>query len=362
MFLRKSVGAAWVAPFLAAVQRDDGLDLAAEVLSRATAEGQVDAAVLHVRTDDRTFDRAFGTTQSLDAMFLLGSISKPMTVAALMTLFDRGEFRLDDPVRRYLPEFEGEARDRITIRHLLTHTSGLPDQLPENARLRSTHAPLPDFVAGALRTPRLFVPGTRYSYSSMAILLAAEIARRISGAELPALMDEVVFRPLGMEHSVLGLGRFSLESLMRCQAESAAPESGSGDPSARNWDWNSRYWRSLAAPWGGAHASARDVGRFLDEFLHRRGKVVRPETARQMTRNQNPEGLPPRGLGFAIGAPLAPLKCSGETFGHTGSTGTIAWADPRSGTACVVLTTLPGGAVDPHPRAVASDLVASSVS
>ena len=79
----------------------------------------------------------------------------------------------------------------------------------------------------------------------MAILLAAEVARRISGTELPAFIEQAVFRPLGMKHSALGLGRFPLEAMMRCQAENAAPESGAGDPTAKEWDWNSPYWRRL---------------------------------------------------------------------------------------------------------------------
>ena len=286
----------------------------------------------------------------MDDLFLLGSISKPMTAAALMTLYDQGRFRLDDPVRKFLPEFTGAARDRITVRQLLTHVSGLPDQLPENQALRKRHAPLSEFVAGAVRTPLLFEPGSRYEYSSMAILLAAEVARRISGTEFPAFIEQAVFRPLEMKHSALGLGRFPLEATMRCQAENAAPESGAGDPTAREWDWNSPYWRRLGAPWGGVHASAPDLARFFAEFLYREGKAVRPETARLMIRNHNPDGLPPRGLGFAIGARAGSPGCSEATFGHSGSTGTLAWADPRTETICVVLTTLPGRAGHQHPR------------
>ena len=284
-----------------------------------------------------------------------------MTVAALMTLYDQGKFRLDDPVRKFLPEFTGAARDRITVQQLLTHVSGLPDQLPENAALRKRHAPLSEFVAGAIRTPLLFEPGSRYEYSSMAILLAAEIARRISGTAFPAFVEEAVFQPLGMKHSALGLGRFPLEATMRCQAENAAPESGAGDPTAREWDWNSPYWRRLGAPWGGVHASAPDVARFLAEFLHQDGKAVRPETARLMIRNHNPDGLTPRGLGFAVGSRAGSPGCSEATFGHSGSTGTLAWADPRTETICVVLTTLPGRAGRQHPRALVSDRVAEAV-
>ncbi len=361
-FLRTGALAAWASPLFAAARRRDGLDLAANVLADAVAEKRVNAAVLHVRHGRDVFDRHFGAARSVDEIFLLGSITKPITATALLTLYDRGAFRLDDPVRRFLPEFQGGARNRVTIRQLLTHVSGLPDQLPENARLRASHAPLSEFVAEAARTPLLFDPGTKYSYSSMAILLAAEIARRIRGSELPALFDEAVFRPLGMAHSALGLGRFPLETVLRCQPESAAPESGGGDPSARNWDWNSPYWRTLGAPWGGAHASAPDLGRFLAEFLQREGKAVRPETAQLMIRNHNPNGLTPRGLGFAIGTTAGSPGCSEKTFGHTGSTGTLAWADPATETICVVLTTLPGAALNPHPRALASDRVAAAVS
>jgi CubicO group peptidase (beta-lactamase class C family) len=360
IFLRSGAIAAWAAPVLAAVPRRDELEAAAKVLEEATASGKVSAAVLHVRHGSDEYARHFGAARSLDAMFLLGSISKPINVAALMTLYDRGAFRLDDPAQRYLPEFVGGPRGRISVGQLLTHVSGLPDQLPENSALRARHAPLSEFVAAAVRTPLLFEPGTRYSYSSMAILLAAEIARRLGGKELPQLLDEAVFRPLGMEHSALGLGRFPLEAMMRCQSESAAPESGAGDPAARTWDWNSPYWRALGAPWGGVHASAPDIARFLAEFLHHQGKALRPETARLVLRNHNPQGITPRGLGFAIGTRAGSPGCSEQTFGHTGSTGTIAWADPATDTTCVVLTTLPGTAVKPHPRALAAERVAAA--
>ena len=161
-----------------------------------------------------------------------------------------------------------------------------------------------------------------------------------------------------MKHAALGLGRFTLQDTMPCQAEGAAPESGAGDPTAKNWDWNSPYWRRLGAPWGGVHASAADVARFFAEFLRAEGRAVRPETARLMIRNHNREGLTPRGLGFAVGINAGSPRCSARTFGHTGSTGTLAWADPATDTLCVVLTTLPGRAADPHPRKVAADLVA----
>jgi len=346
---------------IAAVQHREKLDGAADVLTQAAAAGQVDAAVLYVRHRRSVFARSFGSARSADDLFVLGSISKPMTVTALMTLYDQGKFRLDDPVRKFLPEFTGTARDRITVQQLLTHVSGLPDQLPENVALRKRHAPLSEFVARAIRTPLLFEPGSRYEYSSMAILLAAEVAQRISRTEFASFIEGAVFRPLEMNHSALGLGRFPLEAMMRCQAENAAPESGGGDPAAAGWDWNSPYWRRLGAPWGGVHASAPDVARFFAEFLDQQGKAVRPQTARLMLRNHNSGKLPPRGLGFAIGTPAGSPGCSAATFGHSGSSGTLAWADPQTETICVVLTTLPGRAGHPHPRTLVSDRVAKAV-
>ncbi|HKB03034.1 MAG TPA: serine hydrolase domain-containing protein [Gemmataceae bacterium] len=336
-------------------------DDAADVLERATAAKQVDAAVMHVVQKKESFTRHFGKAASADAMFLLGSISKPINVTAVITLFDQGKFRLDDRVKKFLPEFSGDGRDEVTVRHLLTHTSGLPDQLPNNNELRKQHAPLTEFAKEAARTRLDFAAGTRYQYSSMGILLAARLAELISGSDILTLVDRMVFQPLGMKHSAQGLGRFKPEEMVHCQMEGAAPESGAGDPKAKEWDWNSPYWRKLGAPWGGTHASAPDVATFLGEFMGALGKAVKPATARLMVENHNPEGLTPRGLGFAVGKGAGSPGCSDRTFGHTGSTGTLCWADPATETICVVLTSLPARAVKLHPREVAAERVAAAV-
>jgi len=355
-FIQSGLAAALGTPLFAAL-RQERLDDAAELLTRATAQGQVAAAVLHVAQRETSFTRSFGKAQTDHAMFLLGSISKPICMTALMTLFDRGEFKLDDPLKKFIPQFAGDDRDHVTMLHLLTHVSGLPDQLPDNDTLRKKHASLSEFIEHAIRTPLHFAPGSRYQYSSMAILLAARVAEMISGVDIQTLVDRAVFQPLNMKHSAQGLGRFTLADMIPIQTERAAPESGGGDPSAKDWDWNSPYWRKLGAPWGGTHASAADVGRFLAEFLDEKGAVVKPETARLMTSNQNRAGLAPRGLALNVGSSAGSAGCSEKTFGHTGSTGTLGWADPASHTTCVVLTSLPARAVQPHPR----DLVAATV-
>ena len=195
-FLGTALAITAAAPLFAAL-RGKRWDAAAEVLERATAGKQVDAAVLHVAQGDESLTRHFGKAASGDAMFLLGSVSKPINVAAVMTLFDRGEFRLDDRVRRFLPAFDGDGRGDVTIRHLLTHTSGLPDQLADNDQLRKRHAPLSEFAGQAMRTPLGFAPGARYQYSSMGILLATQIGERLGGSDILELVDRTVFEPLG---------------------------------------------------------------------------------------------------------------------------------------------------------------------
>src|SRR5688500_7287728 len=290
IFLQGVLGAAVGSRLIAAVKQDK-LDAAADELTKAVGNGQVRAGSLYVRHGEIVFARSFGAAKSVDDIFLLASISKPISAAALMTLYDQGQFALDDAVKKFIPEFTGNGREKITVRQLLTHVSGLPDQLPENQSLRRRHAKLSEFVEGAIHIPLLFQPGTRYSYSSMAILLASEVARRISQTDFLELVQKAVLEPLEMKRSALGLGPFKIEETMQCQVEHAAPEAGAGDPTAKEWDWNSPFWRKLGAPWGGAHGSAADVARFFGEFLHPTGKALKPETARLMVRNHNPEGL-----------------------------------------------------------------------
>lgn len=348
------------APSSFAQARRGRWDDAAEVLERAVAAKQVNAAVLHVVQKNESYTRHFGKAASVNAMFLLGSISKPINVTAVMTLLDQGKFQLDNRVKKFLPAFKGDGRDDVTIRHLLTHVSGLPDQLANNNELRKQQATLTEFAAQTVQTRLEFAPGTKYQYSSMGILLAARIAELVSGSDILTLVDRNVFQRLDMKHSAQGLGRFKLEEMVPCQMEGAAPESGGGDPKSKEWDWNSPYWRKLGAPWGGTHASAPDIAKFLGEFMGARGKVVKPETARLMIMNHNPEGLAPRGLGFGVGKGAGSPGCSEQTFGHTGSTGTLCWADPASETICIVLTSLPRRGAQRHPREIAAEHVATA--
>src|SRR6185312_3628396 len=149
------------------------------------------------------------------------------------------------------------------------------------------------------------------------------IAQKITGKPIADLMDERVFKPLGMSRTAYGLRGRDNATMVPSQAAPAMTDAGK--KSWQNWNWNSPYWRNLGAPWGGALGSAADIVRFYREFLEQRGRILKPAT----------EQL---------------------TFGHNGSTGTLSWADPDTGTICVVLTSLYAAAVRPHPTKLVSDL------
>jgi CubicO group peptidase (beta-lactamase class C family) len=326
-----------------------GLPEAIRLIGRETSSGRVAAATLYVRNGATVTEKAFGKASSADAVFLLASITKPMTVSAVMLLSDRRQLSLAGPVQRFLPEFRGNGRERVLVRHLLTHTSGLPDMLPENIELRKRHAPLADFVAGACRTPLLFAPGAEVRYQSMGILLAAEIVSRITKTPFPALLEAGVFRPLGMRSASLGLGGRAIAETMQSQVDERS-----------SWDWNSAYWRNLGAPWGGAHANARDVARFLGYFANPQAGFLKKETISAMITKQTPGTKPQYGFGWRLNDTAYGKNSSAATFGHGGSTGTLCWHDPKKDRTFVLLTTLPAAHSNKTLLHPASDMVAAS--
>src|SRR5712691_2994459 len=219
----------------------DRVDAAVALIDKATSDGRVSAASLHVRQGSYELSRAFGRAPAPATPFLLAYITKPMTATAVMILRDRSALALSDPVRKFIPEFTGGDRDSITIKNLLNHTSGLPDMLPENDALRKRHAPLSEWVAITCKTPLLFKPGTKVKYQSMGVLLAGEIVQRITKTPLRDFLRKEVYEPLKMSQTSLGLGGRPISSTALCQV----PDD--------DWGWNSLYWRDLGSPWGGAH-------------------------------------------------------------------------------------------------------------
>src|SRR5262249_3806494 len=156
------LGAALAVPTastLFAALRRGRWDDAADVLERATAGKQVQSAVPHVALRGESFTRPLRQAGPPAALFPPRSLSTPAQAAAALSLFDQGKFQLQDRVKKFLPAFTGDGRDDVTIRHLLTHVSGLPDQLANNNELRKEHAPLTEFAAQTIRTRLAFAPG-----------------------------------------------------------------------------------------------------------------------------------------------------------------------------------------------------------
>jgi CubicO group peptidase (beta-lactamase class C family) len=325
-FLLGAVGAAAPSPLARACAP------AAALVEQAVARKEVDAAVLQVTRGRQVFVHAFGAAQP-DTVFLLASITKPMTAAGLMALVEQKRLSLDVPVSPHAPELlagagaDGTWRAALTLRHLLTHTSGLPDMPPQNLALRARHAPLADFLADALTVPLSFAPGTRVRYQSMGFLLAALIAERLTATPFRQHLAHTLFEPAGMAASSLGLGGRALAATARCQV----PEDGGG--------WNSPYWRELGSPWGGAHGTAADLTRWLRTFGGAGKGPLSPASRTAMRTLATPPGQPAYGLGWRLGG-FAP-QLSARTFGHSGATGVTAWMDPDRDLTCVLLTTLP---------------------
>ena len=303
-----------------------------------------------------------------DTTFLVASLAKPLVAVATILLVERGGFLLDDRVVRHFPEFDRFGKDEVCIRHLLTHTSGLPDMLPDNVALRERHASLTEFLEAAARVPLLFPPGTQVRYQSVGFLVLAELIRRISGQSLGDFLRDEVFVPLGLTATRLGIS--SADDLRRRATIRLGPEA-----SATSWHWNSPYWLAMGAPWGGLVTTASDYGRFLRAML--RGgeidgvRILSQASAAAMVENQlqaipglseesakrDPWGfgwrLRPPGRSSFFGDLVGP-----KMFGHWGSTGTLAWADPDLDAFAVILTTLPQ---DPEGRylAMASNALAA---
>lgn len=328
--------------------KPDPFKAATQLIQEQVESGLVGAAALLVAHNGKIeVEQGFGSLSrkagakpcDSDSVFLVASISKPVTAMAVMRLVDQGRISLDDPAQKYLPEFKGDGRERITVRNLLSHTSGLPDMLPDNIDLRRRQAPLEEFVSGALRTPLMFPPGTRVSYQSMGILLASEIVERVSGMPLDRFLQREVFGPLKMRHSSMGIGKRKIEDTVQCDLP-ARGELRMQDSDA-SWNWNSTYWRNLGVPWGGMHTTVGDINRLLQAMLDKGRPILRPALAESMITNQNTQLDKPWGLGWAVGENALYDGASAKVFGHSGATGTLCWADPDRKLAFVLFTNRP---------------------
>jgi CubicO group peptidase (beta-lactamase class C family) len=286
-----------------------------------------------------------------DGMFLMASITKPITYLGAMILVERGLLGLHEPVTHYIPEFAAHHKEATQVHHLFTHTSGLPDMLDNNLELRRAHAPLKKFIEGAIRdTVPLFPPGTALSYQSMGTLVVAEIVQRLSGMSIHAFLKQEIFEPLELRSTSLGAADFDPARLVQVETPP--------DLSSADFGWNSSYWRALGAPWGGMFSTPADMAvicqMMLNQGVYGQVRLLSPGAVRQMTSNRLDDypDLPepirrskPWGLGWQLNhwgteATWGDLL-DRSVYGHLGATGTMLWIDPARGGFCVLLTTAP---------------------
>jgi CubicO group peptidase (beta-lactamase class C family) len=143
---------------------------------------RINGASLLVKHNGIEFiNRRFGSNIGTRTPFLLASISKPITAAGVMILVDRKELSLDDPVSKYIPEFNGDHRELVKVRHLLSHTSGPPDGFPELTPLIRSRMALKTILMAAIKLPLVFSPG---SNSLIQILDSCSLLKSLSGGPL----------------------------------------------------------------------------------------------------------------------------------------------------------------------------------
>ncbi|HEU4564023.1 MAG TPA: serine hydrolase [Gemmatimonadaceae bacterium] len=328
------------------------LALIDRVMARALdARGFPGAAVVVGRRGGIVWSKGYGhldwsasspAVRADETLFDLASITKVVaTTTAIMVLHDEGQLGLDDRVSKYLPEFSGGGRDAVTIRHLLTHRSGLPagrglGGSPEAAR------------RAVLATPLERAPGTRAIYSDLGPDLLGFVVERITREPLDRWLARRVFRPIGMRYATFAPpARWS----ERLAPTLEYPSRGIvHDPTARALGG--------VAGHAGLFATARDLAVFAQMMLDGGTlggvRIARDSTVALFTRRA--AGWRALGWDTCAGGGSCGRLMSERAFGHTGFTGTSLWIDPDREMFVIVLTNEVYAPRAPDPTAILQDV------
>jgi CubicO group peptidase (beta-lactamase class C family) len=285
-------------------------------------------------------DIANNLPMQTDTIFWVASMTKPMTSSAIMMLQDEGKLSIDDPVSKYIPEYaalrtpSGKPAN-LTLRHLLTHTSGLAEVPKEKLGEPRSLAELMSYF---LNRPMVFEPGTKWEYCQSGINTLGRIIEIVSGESYENFMRERLFIPLGMKEATFyptqdQISRLAVSYVLKDgRLETTDIKLLPGPVGDRN---------HYTAANGGLFCTATDYCRFAQMLLNHGSldgkQYLRPETVKQMTSIQT-DGLPSVGFipgsawGLAVGIVRKPTgiteNLSPGTFGHGGAYGTQVWIDP----------------------------------
>jgi CubicO group peptidase (beta-lactamase class C family) len=271
-----------------------------------------------------------------DTIFDAASLTKVLATApAIMLLVERGQIKLDERVQTYIPQFTGDGKEAITVRQLLTHTSGLPEDVSTRPKWQGTETAIRMACAMKLKAP----PGTEFRYSDINFFLLGEIVGRVSGLPLNEFCAREIYGPLKMTDT----GFLPAQS----KIPRIAPTEMTDGVMLRGLvhDPTSRYMGGVAGH-AGIFTTAADMARFARMMLNLGEldgtRIFQPKTVQMMTSVQTPPGMDDRrGFGWDIdtgfSSPRGNLFPLGS-YGHTGFTGNAFWIDPHSKTFFIFLS------------------------
>ena len=318
--------------------------LVAEAMAARLLPG---AVVLVGRGDETVFEKAYGKRSvvpsdepmTLDTVFDMASLTKVVaTTTAVMQLVEQGRLRLSDTVASVLPGFERYGKGEITIRHLLTHVSGLRPDVDLGEPWTGYDAAI-ELARNEVPTS---APGERFVYSDINFFVLGDIVARLSGQSLDVYTKKAIFEPLGMVDSgflpppallarIAPTERCATLDAWPCKRPDALPLRGIvHDPTSRRMGG--------VAGHAGLFSTAHDMARFARMLINNgrlgQARILAPATVARMTSPATPPGMASvRGLGWDIDTSYSVNR--GDLFpigsyGHTGFTGTSLWVDPAS--------------------------------
>lgn len=311
-----------------------------EAAQQEIATGHLAGAVILVgHRGEIVYRKAFGLRASqprpeamtADTIFDLASLTKAIaTSTAILQLAERGQLELDRAVATYWPEFSQNGKERITLRQLLTHTSGLRAEVNSKTRWSGYDGALQAIAADR----QVETPGTGFRYSDVNFIVLGEIVRRISGLPLDAYCIRNIFQPLGLHQT-------SFKPPFQAHMHLAPTDLRWGevqDPTA--------YRMGGVAGHAGLFSTADDLAAFAQMLLdggvrHGRRVLSTRSVAALSEAHSIPGSTTLRGLGWDIRSPYSKEHTAWfptGSFGHTGYTGTSLWIDPKSDTFLIILT------------------------
>jgi len=323
------------------------LDAALGVYEEAVARGDLVGAVVLVARNGTVVlhealgmsDLAEGVPMARNTLFQMASNTKPVVAGAIGMMAEAGRLDLEAPVRAYLTEWDNYRAGFITPVQLLSHTSGL--------RISSLFlpgmTPGTDLVAEARRFGAVgaaAAPG-EYSYSNPGYNTLGALLELLSGEKLEAHLDRVLYTPLGMDDSYNYRANHPLEGKRDRLGPMYYERDAAGD-----WVPGQAYTIPFARASGGMISTAWDYAVFLQAMLNGGAygdlRLLSEETVARMTAD-HVEGAEGYGLGWAVPDGYEGWGSGTGFFGHSGSDGTDAFADPATGLIGLVFTQTPGG-------------------